>query len=687
MDSASPEYTDGTPRGLGAGNLPKVGDHGARMLPPPSLFEAPPGTRDSSRRDFNHPSQHERHTLPGLIQVASHGSGSSTNFNQRAPERDSGNPLSHQNGLNSPSIRQDIRLSTSTNATTITNNHSPTSAETTTTAQATAGPSPTTVAGGQVSSADDPDAGEGKRMNRCRQGPLGPWQRQKAHLMRVLGACPPCKGSRTSCQPSHYGLEYDDAVRKYLGESPAPSPPPPQNTTMPSPDRAAYPPPPLNTDQKRSLQELEKDISPTSTSAQQPPRKSRKPLPGGPSRRLEKAAQDALSLPRGPVWSVKPRRPSRTPPRTNGYSPTNECSPSNGYSPTTNGYSPKHNYSQSQEPVKTSGSATMSVSNLLGLGSNVSATAGRYDSVYVKMLCWEDEDLHDVKRTMDGLRMVLEHHYHYSCEIDLIPSASSSMWLVGKLQRFFSYQDQPNVLKVFYYNGHSFMNRDLEQVLTRYVDCHDSSEPSEYRCTKAVVLTHHSSSTSSATHAIKWSVVQSILEATVSDTLVLLDCPYFGGRVNKHRGNLTILASCDFADYAPHSVPRGLFTHCLAENLRKRAIQTFRGRTRINDLHIDIMCDYKICIPDARTDHEFLVRFPRPFYIQYSGPDAVGDGAILLVPATVGGSMSVASNDNGNTATGRVALEISFDASVTSQEELSRMIRQLPGVGDVRVGG
>lgn len=182
------------------------------------------------------------------------------------------------------------------------------------------------------------------------------------------------------------------------------------------------------------------------------------------------------------------------------------------------------------------------------------------------------------------------------------------------------------------------------------------------------------------------------MEATISDTLVLLDSPFYGGRVHKPRGKLAMLASCDFGHYAPHAVPRGLFTHCLSENLRKRAVQTFRGKSlRVNELHVDIMCDYKLCIPDARTDTEALVRFPRPLYVQYG--DGAGGGVVLeplgLPPTSKheqhgGGS---GGSGAGSAATARVvAVEIAFDAGVVTQEELSRMIRHLPGVGDVRVG-
>lgn len=95
----------------------------------------------------------------------------------------------------------------------------------------------------------------------------------------------------------------------------------------------------------------------------------------------------------------------------------------------------------------------------------------RYVAVHALLLYWEDESLDEVKRVTDDLRTVLQEQYHYACDIDLIPSDTgpfaASKWLSDRLDRFHQHTNKPNILKIIYYNGRSYIDRDREMILAR----------------------------------------------------------------------------------------------------------------------------------------------------------------------------------------------------------------------------
>jgi spermidine synthase len=100
---------------------------------------------------------------------------------------------------------------------------------------------------------------------------------------------------------------------------------------------------------------------------------------------------------------------------------------------------------------------------------------GRYSAVQVLLLFWNDDD--DVKTVQDAVRElahVLEKSYHYTFHIHAIPSASDGLksswrWLSRLLNDFAEDRDQRDVLKIVYYNGHTYLDGDREMILARYV--------------------------------------------------------------------------------------------------------------------------------------------------------------------------------------------------------------------------
>lgn len=100
---------------------------------------------------------------------------------------------------------------------------------------------------------------------------------------------------------------------------------------------------------------------------------------------------------------------------------------------------------------------------------------GRYAAVQVLLLYWHDDDAPDVKETVRQLADILAQRYNYTLEIKVIPSPSESgksswKWLSSTITSFVEHRDQRDVLKIVYYNGHSYLDADRQMVLARYVD-------------------------------------------------------------------------------------------------------------------------------------------------------------------------------------------------------------------------
>ena len=152
------------------------------MHPAPNLAEAPPTESDEPRPLQHLPASPENH-------IAAHGT--SENHVQH-PDDTSGA---------SPPVRKDTNSSTSTTATVATL-ATITSPETPTTPYSVNG-SPTFTTQAVFSARDGTNVVSQRRASRRRTGPLTALQRERAHLIRKMGACVDCRRRRVavSCFP------------------------------------------------------------------------------------------------------------------------------------------------------------------------------------------------------------------------------------------------------------------------------------------------------------------------------------------------------------------------------------------------------------------------------------------------------------------------------------------------------
>jgi hypothetical protein len=95
------------------------------------------------------------------------------------------------------------------------------------------------------------------------------------------------------------------------------------------------------------------------------------------------------------------------------------------------------------------------------------------------MLYWEADDDSSVKDFVEQLAGVLTGNYNYTLYPKAIPTESGNKsswtWISDALNDFMRLNDQPDVLKVVYYNGYSYLDGNRQMVLARYAETTRSS--------------------------------------------------------------------------------------------------------------------------------------------------------------------------------------------------------------------
>ncbi|KAK0630088.1 hypothetical protein B0T17DRAFT_589689 [Bombardia bombarda] len=454
----------------------------------------------------------------------------------------------------SPPVRKDTTSSTSTTSTAPT---LPSLASTDTVATERTIPeaSPSFRAQAVFSVRDGNDIASQRRPSRRRTGPLTPEQREKAALIRKVGACPDCRRRRVACHPSHRTntsmSSWEDALRKYKSHSPAMQEIAPQSRRLPSP------PVPLNskpvfTHEPQEMEKMDIDAS--------PPRQR----PGG--------------VP--PPSELRIRTPTGTPSRT----------------PLPSGPRPDKPLGMAMLPgiesLKTDlqGSASRILSN---------PHRSRYTMAAALLVDWQDDDDHGARNGMNELGNMLHEHYNYTFQIKSIPSSSdgcksSWRWLSREVTDFIDGNDHRDVLKIVYYGGHSYLDGNREMVLASS----KQAEPSS---------------------AIRWSGIQQILEGASSDTLIIMDAPYYpSSKLVRQEGVLELIAASASEDHVQF-LDRSAFTRALTEQLRTRASQKFMSPLSAAELHAKLLSFYPKMIQDRNPEKEMVTSFPSPLHIQVSG--------------------------------------------------------------------
>ncbi|KAM0500573.1 hypothetical protein D7B24_008916 [Verticillium nonalfalfae] len=439
----------------------------------------------------------------------------------------------------SPPMRKDTNSSVSTTATTATMASAGTemSTETNNTSySADTSPNLTSI----FHIKDGADMSNRIRASRRRTGPLSFQQREKAALIRKLGACLDCRRRRVACHPSHHNMSWEDAVEKFKNSLPGM-----QGKSHTGGQRPLSP-------QDQSLKSMygDQEMDIDSPSGRLGESRIRTPLPSGP--RLDKP---------GGLTGIEVKTDLQT--------------------------------------------------NVARILSNPHRS--RYAGAQVLLLHWAgDHDPH-VSSAVNELADVFDQYYRYTFQIQAIPSTSESCkspwrWLSRKITDFSEERDQRDVLKIVYYNGHSYLDDNREMVLA-------SSRDRE----KAETL--------------RWSGIQQVLEEACGDTLILMDAAYYpSSKMVRQQGVLELIAAAVSEEHF-NELERCSFTKLLVEQLKTRASHRVPNPLTAAELHSKLVSSYPTFIQDRNGDKDLVTTSPSPLHIQIAGNPRLA--SILVAPMNI----------------------------------------------------
>ncbi|TQN67721.1 hypothetical protein CSHISOI_07763 [Colletotrichum shisoi] len=588
------------------------------MHPAPSLLEAPPknGSEESGNRpqtgstSLSHhelpQSQHspiQQQVQPSLQQQPQQQQQEQQQHQQQQQQitpqqrQSSQQPPPTPGQSASPPLRKDTNSSISTQATAasaVTNMSADTS---NTSYSADTSPNLTSI----FHVKDGSDVSNRVRASRRRTGPLSQQQREKAALIRKLGACNDCRRRRVACHPSHHNMTWEDAVRKYHRSR---SPTIQDIAPSMSAQRPLSPAPVMNNVKSMYAQDpQEMDID--------------SPTPPGQHRLSESRIR--TPLPTGPRLDKPPMLPGI-------------------------------------ESLKSD--LQTNVSRILSTPSR-----SRYSSAQVLLLYWQDDPDVSVGNSVKELGEVFDQYYRYMFSITTIPPASEACkspwrWLSRKITDFVEDRDQRDVLKIVYYNGHSYLDGNREMVLASSKD-KDKAE------------------------TIRWSGIQQVFEEACSDTLIIMDAAFFpSSKMHRQQGVLELVAAAVSEEHFD-ALDRCTFTKVLTEHLKTRASQRFTSPFSAAELHSKLLSNYPSLVQDKNPEKETITSFPSPLHMQVSGNAQLP--SILLAPLNIGPlRTSLPFGTEGQ----QLVLSFRIGDEPIDIDNWTEWLRMMPeGVKDVRVDG
>lgn len=278
---------------------------------------------------------------------------------------------------------------------------------------------------------DGAEVSGSRRASRRRTGPLSAAQREKAALIRKLGACTDCRRRRVACHPNHHNMSWEDAMRKYQAVHS------PLQELAPLVGRPISPASSLERHSyAHDPQDMDIDSTPTPPLTQTIPGRAplsesriRTPLPSGP--RLEASIMAPMAVAPSTVTTLP-------------------------------------NIDTIKSELDTAASRHLSGPH-----------AGRYSAVEALLICWREDERPDAMVALEDLKNVF-HEYSFSTRVIQIPFPSSGLcknsqrWLSREINAFAEERDTRDTLKIVYYNGCTSID-DGEMVLSSPVDREGSS--------------------------------------------------------------------------------------------------------------------------------------------------------------------------------------------------------------------
>ncbi|KAI1777804.1 hypothetical protein F4818DRAFT_407983 [Hypoxylon cercidicola] len=202
----------------------------------------------------------------------------------------------------------------------------------------------------------------------------------------------------------------------------------------------------------------------------------------------------------------------------------------------------------------------------------------RYKKVYALLLHWTCDDLFVLKE-LDDLEACLREEYNFETETFPIPSDNAHIDLMMKIGAMIKEHESSDTLFIVYYGGHAKI---------------DESRQSTWCGTR-----------SSDSPWLQWSAIQTLLERSLSDVLILLDCCAGAASATFPNGNsITETISASSWDAIAPDPGRYSFTNCLIEVLHEWKRRMFSAAM----LHAEILARLKHPRPEMLNGKHFEAR-------------------------------------------------------------------------------
>ncbi|KAL2166231.1 hypothetical protein VTG60DRAFT_3095 [Thermothelomyces hinnuleus] len=227
----------------------------------------------------------------------------------------------------------------------------------------------------------------------------------------------------------------------------------------------------------------------------------------------------------------------------------------------------------------------------------------RYTKVLALLLHWKSDDLF-VLPELEDLEKCFREHYNFETDIFPIPSENSHLELMLKIGDMVKQHEAEDTLFVVYYGGHARIDEARQSTW-----CANRRPESPW---------------------LQWSAIQTLLERSVSDVMILLDCCAGAASATFPTGktSITETISASSWDAIAPDPGRYSFTNALIEVLEEWRQRTFSAAM----LHAEILARLKHPRPILINGKHFEARSTPVHFMMTSNHRAPSIELCRLVP-------------------------------------------------------
>ncbi|KAK5989104.1 hypothetical protein PT974_10602 [Cladobotryum mycophilum] len=255
---------------------------------------------------------------------------------------------------------------------------------------------------------------------------------------------------------------------------------------------------------------------------------------------------------------------------------------------------------------------------------NRGRSSQRYKNVQALLLHWGCDDLF-VLPELEDLEKCLRDDYAFGTDIFAIPSENSHLELMMRIGQLIKDHESQDTLYIVYYGGHARI---------------DESRQSTWCATREI-----------DSPWLQWSAIQTLLERSKSDVLILLDCCAGAASATFPTGNsITETISASSWDAIAPDPGRYSFTNALIEVLQEWRLRVFSAAM----LHAEVLARLKHPRPVTINGKHFEARSTPVHFMMTSNHKAPSIEISRAIPVEKR-SLSVPTNSDVGPSIGRAA--------------------------------